>query len=1133
MTQHNTGPYIEPKERLGTTEVPEVVLVSPETHVEEPREWDGLARAIVEGDPRLSGAPFAVLGGAGTGKSSLLLDTLVNFLANGGEADQVMFIAPSKEAASVLNKQLLDRLAEFEDFAALRSPIKAVHSWAFSAFRSLLLNQEEPAPRLLTGAEHDADIRLLLAGDAEDGKGSWPDNVRAALPFVGFARQLRDLLLRAEERGVGPKELKKLGQRYNRGMWVGAGDFMGQFRHSRKLAQSVDVNVSELMHRTLEELDKDSAAGENSKVQQWQRNIRLVLVDDAHNLDPAAAQFIERFFSADTRVVIAGDPDQCVFHFRGADEAFLERYSADEDRRVVLSQSRRFGGVRSAAINELTSLLPPLQTRIPLREAELGEPNAGEPIKVLRAKSSTAERLHIANELRRAHVVDGVSWDDMAVIVRSTSAIPPIRRALLTHGVPVQVDQTSLVLSEQPIVRLLLMAMDATHRPLTSAEARLLMESMVGGADPIMVRRLERAVSVALAQQRQRGAQPRYRDDGLPFQALDCLTALINDDAEETEREEWTASFNARETEILAKVIGVVSAGKQAKRAKGSIEDVLWEIWQATGLASTLQNHSLRGGTLGSQADQDLDAAMMLFDFAGDFVERRPNASIRTFTDEVRSQELPTGVRDRGTRVNAVEILPAHAAAGRQWDMAIVAGVQEDLWPTGPTVGGLFGQLELVDYLDRGIEPGTRVSRVAAAVHEERRLFLLALSRASREVIVTAVDNISVEGGVPSRFIEEIEAAPQVTCELVPAGSIGDAAHETNAGAQGTEAQGADDVDPEATRATDLALVSGLPRVLAIEPLIAELRDAVTDPSRRYSVRQSAARNLAAMASADIFGAHPNSWWGIAEPSVMERVTDSKNRVFVSPSKVDSVEGCALRSFLDNHRGAQAQTNQMRVGIIIHAIAQAIVEHGLSLEEAQSAGKKALTHALDAAEFEVRSQLDRWEEGIRNLHDWLTQTISQAEGGQWEAEKKIEVPLGSLESGEPVILRGRIDLMHIQDDDRVVVYDFKTGKTAKSKDDAENSPQLASYQFMIEKGLGKTAYGAHLVYPSTGTKSTKVASQSDPTAEQQEARGAMLLQIGDQLSAPIQLATVEERTCQMCDYQSMCPARPQGRQVVS
>ena len=68
---------------------------------------------------------------------------------------------------------------------------------------------------------------------------------------------------------------------------------MGQFRHSRKLAQSVDVNVSELMHRTLEELDKDSAAGENSKVQQWQRNIRLVLVDDAHNLDPAAAQFIE------------------------------------------------------------------------------------------------------------------------------------------------------------------------------------------------------------------------------------------------------------------------------------------------------------------------------------------------------------------------------------------------------------------------------------------------------------------------------------------------------------------------------------------------------------------------------------------------------------------------------------------------------------------------------------------------------------------------------------------------------------------------------------------------------------------------------------------------------------------------
>ncbi|MGV0378255.1 DAK2 domain-containing protein, partial [Corynebacterium bovis] len=43
------------------------------------------------------------------------------------------------------------------------------------------------------------------------------------------------------------------------------------------------------------------------------------------------------------------------------------------------------------------------------------------------------------------------------------------------------------------------------------------------------------------------------------------------------------------------------------------------------------------------------------------------------------------------------------------------AGVQEDSWPAGLTVGGLFGQVELVDALDRGIEPGAPVARAAGA----------------------------------------------------------------------------------------------------------------------------------------------------------------------------------------------------------------------------------------------------------------------------------------------------------------------------------------------------------------------------------------------------------------------------------
>ena len=1165
-----------PEDRLGAREAAKVVLQPPRRVGEEGHEWDGLAGAIVTGDERIdSSAPWAVLGGPGTGKTSLLVDTLVHFLAAGGSADEVMVVTPTKDAATAVNTQLVARLASMSSFAATRTPVRSVHSWAFAALRSMLLASDREAPRLLTGAEHDADVRLLLAGHAEDGAGAWPEHIRPALGYVGFARQLRDLLLRAEERGVGPGELTALGEKYDQPMWVGAGQFLDEYRQTRRLAQSISLNASELLHSTLQEMEGGPG---RAQLDRWREKLRLILIDDAHNLDPAAAEFLEQFFTPDTRVVLAGDPDQCVFHFRGADEKLLSKYAADENHRVVLSGSQRFGVPTARAINALTGHLPHVDTRIPLRvaedaaaqgvEAAAGEKTtrdagakgidadtAGErnqPIRVLRANSGTAERLHITDTLRRAHVRDGVAWQDMAVIVRSVGEIAPIRRALLTHGVPVRVNQTSIILAEQPLIRLLLTALEATYRPLENSEVRVLMESMVGGADPIMVRRLERVLAQALARQRLQGKPVPENAAGLPYQSSDALSALLNGTADAEDATEWTAGFNNRELQILQGMNDVLTAGREALRAGQSVEMVLWEIWKATGLDTRLQERALRGGTFGSQADQDLDSVMILFDMAGDFVERHPNASIRTFCEEVRAQELPTGGRERGIASNAVEILPAHAAVGRQWHTVVVSRVQEGSWPAGPTVGGLFGQLELVDLLDRGIEPGTRVSRVASAVHEERRLFLVAISRATHNTLVTCIDNASVENGVPSRFIDEITDAPGA---VVPLGAVEQVEQEELEAAPGEPVQGelglglglaepaqqgggavqasvTEQMNP-AGQITPAEQLSALPRVLALEPLIAELRDVVTDPTQRHHRRVAAARNLAAMADAGIFGSHPVDWWGMAEPTTMDRITDRRGGVSLSPSKLDNIDNCALKTFFDDHRGAQEETNAMRVGIVVHAIAQAIIQQDLSLEDARYAARAALRWAVVGPEFEVNATLERWERGIENLHSWITGTRGDSEGTEWEVEQQLSTSLGTLPTGEEVTLRGRIDLMATDEDGRVIVYDFKTGKSPKSSADAQASRQLGAYQFLVHADRGKQPYGAHLIYPATNDGKLKKASQPDFSPEQLAETKQNLLAAAEQISEPVQIATPGDAQCTYCSYHLICPAKDAGRHVVS
>src|SRR6185369_12172250 len=55
-------------------------------------------------------------------------------------------------------------------------------------------------------------------------------------------------------------------------------------------------------------------------------------------------------------------------------------------------------------------------------------------------RSQTQEAAHVAARLREAHLVDGVPWSQMAVLVRSTvHSMPVLRRAFGSAGVPVAV----------------------------------------------------------------------------------------------------------------------------------------------------------------------------------------------------------------------------------------------------------------------------------------------------------------------------------------------------------------------------------------------------------------------------------------------------------------------------------------------------------------------------------------------------------------------------------------------------------------------------------------------------------------------------------------------------------------------
>lgn len=1080
----------ELRRRIGSAGTVDVRLASDGPGEPESRRWEGLAGALVAGDVRLdSDHPYAVLGGPGTGKTSLLVDTVVEFLRQGGNADEVMVVTPSKESAAALREEVTEAVRSQEDYAATATIARSVHSWAFALLRAVAQDDttgRTPPPRLMTGAEHDLQIRTLLRGHAEDGTGSWPADIRPALPLVGFARQLRDLLLRAAERGVGAAELRGHGERYNEPMWSAAGDFLREYGQIQALSAADNLNASELLHTTLAALDDHPAV-----LDRHRGRVKLLVVDDAHNLDPAAGRFISQFIRPGTRCLVAGDPDQCVFHFRGADEEFLSEVARDPDHRVILSRSHRLPAGSVAAVNLLEERLPAQPTRVALTSESAGQAPAGG-LAVRRSPSRTADMLTVTDEIRRAHVVDGIAWDDIAVLVRSTGDIPALRRALLSHGVPVKVDPTSVVLAEQPLVRVLLLALDALVRPLDGVEMQQLIESPIGGADPVMLRRVERAVAPLLS--------------GTGLRAADAVTAIVTGTATPEQVEHWTSRFGPRERQVIDRVRQVLDAGRGAlhsHRTTSAVEAVLWAVWQATDLSNSLQTQALRGGTLGSQADRDLDAVMSLFDLAGDVVERNPAATLGTFLEDVRSQELPTGGRDRrGVRPDAVEILPAHAAAGRQWDVVVVAGVQEDTWPAGPTVGGLFGQQELVDLVDRGIEPDVPVSRAASALAEERRLFLLAVSRATSRTLVTAVDSTGDDTAVPSRFLDEISVA-------------------TESAEQGRPTVASD----RETRSSEL------PRVLALEPLIAELRDVVCDSGRAGHERDAAALNLARLAEAGVHGADPVQWWGTATPStdapaVPTRPGDGPPTVRISPTTLDTLDdGCDTMIFLRGLTGGES-TQPMKVGLLIHAIAEGLA-NGLDGEEARDLVTETVPFLVDGPAWTAPPLLESCLKAVDRLQTWITERDGL--GRSVEVERKLERAVGTTDAGLPVVLAGRADRLETDAEGRTVVIDFKTGTTAKTRKEAAESRQLSAYQVLVDGEDGLAADGALLVYPRRDTAKVTVLQQATLTGQQLEEFRSLAVAAAARVTGPTFVATTD---CEDTDYACLCPACRAGEQVV-
>jgi superfamily I DNA/RNA helicase/RecB family exonuclease len=995
-----------------------------------PVELDPTQRAAVDLRDAQSAA---VIGAAGSGKTLTVIELVADRVLNRGwSPDEILVLAPSRASAT----ELRDRLAARLQVPTSGPLARTVNSVAFELVRDAPAAPEAPAPVLLTGAEQDQIIAELLEGELGEGFGaSWPEHLGAEVRQLrGFRTELRDLMMRAIEQGISAQRLAELGRLTGRAEWEAGASFIETYDRVKASFRDRHLDSTELV--------REAAVIVASGAPTALKALRLIVLDDAQESTESTVTLLRAFASRGVAVIAVGDPDLTTGTFRGAQPEFLARLGSrlglNDVQTLVLSQVHRHGDSLRQTIASITGRIGAagagLQRKagaVELAQAvELATPAQSHAQSFLLG-SPAEEVAFIARRLRECHVHDGMAWSQMAVIVRSSAMVPVLARQLHSLEVPTRVSGASSSVRAEPAVAALTLALAVALgiRVLDRQTAEALLTGPLGRLDPVGLRRLK----AALRHEELAGAGDRASGD-LLVEALD-----------------HPAGFTTIETRVgrlAARLSSNLAETREASAREESIEDLLWGLWQRSGLEQLWFEQAVGSGVAAEEANRHLDGVVALFSAAKRFAERSPGAPASVFLGAWLTAEVAEDSLAPRSMIDAVALGTPAAMLGQEFSVVVVAGLQENVWPNLRLRGSLFASNELAA-AHASIPGGT----VAASgqfhdaasssagdartevMHDELRLFAQAISRARTRAIVTAV---SGDDNMPSPFLR-----------LVPAGET-----------RGLETY-----------------------PLSLRGLVGRARRELAGSSA-----DAAASALARLAAEGVPGAHPDEWYGMRAASTVEPLTDLSDDdavVRVSPSRMDAFETCALHWFIGEVAGGSSNL-AANLGTIIHEVA----------ENAHDETAEALLAAVEARwgelsfETEWQSQIERKRaaELTRRLAAYL-RDVGNAGAQLLQAEPSFELAVGQAR------LRGKIDRVEQYPDGTAVIVDLKTGKNEPTTDaGVADNPQLGAYQLAFATGSieglpdGLASGGAKLVIVSKGNRAAEylAPAQAAFTAEQLE-----------------------------------------------
>ena len=655
--------------------------------------------------------PLLLLAGAGSGKTTVLINRIANLLrfGRGSDTNEVPDTVTEDDVAFL--EGLCEPIEPFDRHRAdLLCSLEVPAPWNIIAitFTNKAANElkERLSNMLGTSAQdvwamtfHSACCRILRREierigytrsftiyDSSDSERIMKDIIKGmGLDDKTFpAKYVLSIISREKDKMVTPDELLE------------SAEMSGDYRivhvarayktYQNRLKENNALDFDDIIFKTVELLKNHEYVRTY-----YQRKFRYVLVDEYQDTNCMQYQLTALLAGGYENICVVGDDDQSIYRFRGATIENILNFEKQYQGSRVIRLEQNYRSTQSI-LNAANSVIA---HNVGRKGKRLWTANAaGDPITVYEASDETAEANYIAGQIISGS--KGKNFKDYAILYRTNAQSNALEFAMKRNGIPYRVIGGMRFFDRAEIKDMLSYLCVINNR-----------------SDDLRLRRIINNPPRGLGAKTLEMAQRLSETASVP------LYSVISDPYSYNPLEK-AANKLLQFTQLIEQLAQLLDDGMP-------LPDFYDEVLSRTGYAAMLESKPTEENQTKLENVRELKSSINAY------VENADVPSLAGFLEEIA---LYTDIEEYNESDDAVVMMTMHAAKGLEFPYVYLVGFED----------GLF--------------PGMRAIGDREEMEEERRLCYVAITRAKKLLTISYAKQRMIYGktsvSLASRFLREI-----------------------------------------------------------------------------------------------------------------------------------------------------------------------------------------------------------------------------------------------------------------------------------------------------------------------------------------------------------------------------------------